>query len=76
MASPLFRRAAAHTAYREDLGLIVADGIDGTVMLRKDPPENRVFEVRATVTSGGDYLAAVCAGSGIMAGQSGKKSTT
>lgn len=61
------------TTYREDLGLIVADGIDGAVMHRKEAPENRTYEVRSIVTPAGDYLAAVCAGSAHYGGNVGKK---
>jgi hypothetical protein len=50
------------TAYREDLGLIPADGLDGVVMHRGEPPNDRAYEVRATITPAGDYLAAICAG--------------
>jgi BNR repeat-like domain len=60
------------TTYREDLGLILADGLDGVVMHRGEAPHNRAYEVRAIITPNGDYLAAICAGSAHFNGQKTK----
>ena len=40
----------------EDLGLVCVDGVNGRIMHRARWPERGLYEARATITPGGDYL--------------------
>lgn len=57
---------------RKNLGLLTAAAVDGQVLHRARPPLGNLFETRATITPGGDYLLMFPEG-GHYAGSRGKK---